>query len=59
MEVCPLSRGMMSPDGSTPIRTITARRSLAPSSSTRNFVGLPYGLPTFAGELRAYHVPPE
>ena len=38
-EVGPLSGGVMSPGGSTPIRPITGRRSLAPSSFTRRPVG--------------------
>jgi hypothetical protein len=44
MEVCPLSRGIMSPFGSIPIRPITGRPSLSPSSFTRNSISLPYGL---------------
>jgi hypothetical protein len=43
-EVCPLSRGVMSPKGSTPIRSITERHSLFPSSSARTAIDLPYGL---------------
>jgi hypothetical protein len=42
----------------TPIRTITERPSLAPSSSTRRPIGLPCGSLSLAGGLRAYHVPP-
>ena len=38
-EVCPLSGGVMSPGGSTPIRSITDRRSLPPSSFTRRPIG--------------------
>jgi hypothetical protein len=38
MEVCPLARRVMSPHGSTLIRPITGRRSLSPSSFTRNSV---------------------
>ena len=41
----------------TPIRPITGRRSLAPSSSTRCPVGAPCGVPTPKGRQRAYHVP--
>ena len=46
-EVSPLSRGMISPGGSTPIRSITGRHSLPPSSSTRRPIGNPLaeGLP--------------
>jgi hypothetical protein len=56
-EVCPLARGVMSPSGSTPIRSITGRPSLPPSSCTRSPIGWPYDLPTPRGGLRAYHVP--
>ena len=42
-EVSSLSRGVMSP---TPIRPITGRPSLPPSSFTRRPVGSPYGRPT-------------
>src|SRR6516164_713096 len=38
-EVCRLSPGVMSPGGSTPIRSITGRPSLAPSSCTRRPIG--------------------
>src|SRR5262249_8371959 len=38
-EVCPLSGGVMSPCGSTPIRPVTGRRWLPPSSFTRRPVG--------------------
>jgi hypothetical protein len=46
-EVGPLSRGVISPDDSTPIRPVTGRRSLFPSSSTRRPIGdhLAVGLP--------------
>jgi hypothetical protein len=44
-------------DVSTPIRPITGRPSLAPSSSTRSPIGRPCDLPTPRGGLRAYHVP--
>jgi len=43
----------------TPIRPITGRPSLAPSSFTRNPIGRSYDLPTRKGELRAYHVAPQ
>ena len=57
-EVSPLSRGVISPEGSTPIRPITGRPSLLPSSSTRRPIGDPLaaGLPREGGR-RAYHVP--
>src|SRR5438445_8744104 len=54
-EVCPLARGVMSPHGSTPIRPITCRLSLAPSSFTRHLIGAPCGLLSLAGRRRAYH----
>jgi hypothetical protein len=38
-EVGPLSGGVMSPRGSTPIRPITGRPWLAPSSCTRRLIG--------------------
>src|SRR5574341_745769 len=57
MEVCPLSRGMMSPEGATPLPLVTRRLSLAPSSCTRSPIGLPYGSLSRLGELQAYHVP--
>ena len=38
-EVGPLSRGVISPEGSTLIRPITGRRWLPPSSSTRRPIG--------------------
>jgi hypothetical protein len=41
----------------TPIRPITGRPSLAPSSLTRSPVGSPCGSLSLAGGLRAYHVP--
>ena len=46
-EVGPLSRGVISPDDSTPIRPVTGRPSLLPPSSTRRPVGdrLAAGLP--------------
>ena len=43
-------------DVPTPIRPITGRRSLPPSSFTRSPIGSPYGGPTLAGGLRVYHV---
>ena len=43
MEVCPLSRGVMSLRRATPIRPITGRPSLSPSSSTRRPIGAPCG----------------
>jgi hypothetical protein len=52
---------MMSPDGSIPIRPITGRHSLAPSSPTRRLMGSPCGLLSRLvaqpGRRRAYHVP--
>jgi hypothetical protein len=42
----------------TPIRPITGRHSLAPSSCTRSPIGSPCGSLSLAGGLRAYHVPP-
>jgi len=57
-EVCSLSRGVMSPKGSTPVRPITGRRWLPPSSSTRRPMSRPRGRPSLAGGRRAYHVPP-
>src|SRR6185295_5504610 len=41
---------------STPIRPVTGRPSLPPSSFTRRPVGSPYGWPALAGGRRAYHV---
>jgi len=58
-EVSPLARGVISPHGSTPIRPITGRPSLAPSSFTRCPVRSSYDspcCPRTAGR-RAYHVP--
>src|SRR3954470_3673690 len=43
-------------DVATPIRPVTGRPSLPPSSFTRRPVGSPYGRPTLAGGRRAYHV---
>jgi len=48
-------------DVSTPIRTITARRSLSPTSHTRIANSVPCGSPAWAdctrAAIRAYHVP--
>src|SRR6516165_2017999 len=41
-EVCPLSGRVISPGGSTLIRSITDRLSLSPSSFTRRPVSFPY-----------------
>jgi hypothetical protein len=57
MEVCPLSRGMILPSGATPIRLITRRLSLFPSSSARTPIGSPHGSLSHLGEIRGYHVP--
>jgi hypothetical protein len=43
-------------DVATPIQPVTGWPSLPPSSFTRSLVGSPYGPPTLAGRLRAYHV---
>src|SRR3954466_12333468 len=56
-EVCPLSGGVMSPSGSTPIRPITGRHSLAPSSFTRRLMGSPRGSLSLGGGRGAYPVP--
>ena len=56
-EVGSLAGRVLSPPGSTPIRPITGRPSLAPSSFTRSPVGSPCGLLSLAGGLWAYHVP--
>ena len=42
--------------GSTPIRPLTGRRSLPPSSFTRSPIDSPCGSSSLAGGLRAYHV---
>jgi hypothetical protein len=42
--------------GSTPVRPITGRRSLPPSSFTRSPIDSPCGSSSLAGGLRAYHV---
>ena len=44
-------------DVATPIRPITRRLSLAPSSVARLRVGRPCGFPTPKGRRRVYHVP--
>jgi hypothetical protein len=46
-------------DVATPIRPISRRLSLAPSSFTRRPIGVPYGTlsPGELGRRRAYHVP--
>src|SRR5271157_187269 len=57
-EVSPLSRRVISPEGSTLIRPITGWQSLPPSSSTRNPVGVPYGLLSLSREgygLTTFH----
>lgn len=64
MEVSPLARGMMLAVAATPIRFITKRLSLFPSSFTRTSIGSPCGLlsrPMFfqPGEVWAYLVPCE
>src|SRR6266849_7729083 len=56
MEVCPLSRGVMSLGGSTPISSITEEPSLFPYSFTHTSMGLPCGALSLAGEIWAYHV---
>src|SRR5260370_37862907 len=53
----------MSPGGSTPIRSITERRWLSPSSFTRRLLGcscesLSRVAEATTGRRRAYHVPP-
>src|SRR5581483_12303494 len=47
----------MSPQGSTLIRPITGRLSLAPSSLTRHPIGFSCESLSLAGGRRAYHVP--
>ena len=53
---------MMLPSDAIPIRSITERRSLAPSSFTRCLLGSPRGSLSrqaiLPGRRRAYHVPP-
>ena len=48
-EVGPLSGGVISPGGSTPIRPVSGRHSLPPSSFTRRPVGSPCGSLSPAG----------
>jgi len=55
-EVCPLSGGVMSPGGSTPVRPATGRPSLPPSSFTRSPIGSSCDSLSPRGGLRAYHV---
>lgn len=43
VDVCPLSRGMILPEGAIPILPITGRHSLSPPSHTRRPIGSPYG----------------
>ena len=43
VEVCPVSRGVILPGDSTPIRPITGRLSLSPRSHTRSPLGSPCG----------------
>src|SRR5436305_673713 len=57
-EVCPLSGRVISPVGSTLIRSVTDRRSLPPSSSTRRPIGSSCESLSLAGGRRAYHVSP-
>ena len=52
-----LRAGVLLPVGALPIRPITGRPSLAPSSSTRSAVRDPCGPRSPGGALRAYHVP--
>jgi hypothetical protein len=56
-EVCPLSREVMLPGGATPVRPVTGRHSLAPSSSTCNPASGSCESPSLSGRLQAYHVP--
>jgi hypothetical protein len=57
MEVCPLSRGVILPSCATPVRLITRRLSLFPSSFARTPIGSPHGSLSHSGEIRVYHVP--
>jgi hypothetical protein len=52
MEVSPLARGAR-----TPIRSITERPSLSPSSHTPTPLSSPCGSLSLAGDVWAYHVP--
>jgi hypothetical protein len=56
-EVSSLSGGVMYTE-LTPIRSITERHSLAPSSLTRRLVGFSCESLSRMGRRRAYHVPP-
>src|SRR5271157_1089449 len=49
-EVCPLSGRVISPGGSTLIRSITDRHSLSPSSFTRRPIGFSYESLSLAGK---------
>jgi hypothetical protein len=51
-------RGVILPGGATPLRPVTGRPSLAPSSCTRRPISSSYELPSGHGGRRAYHVPP-
>jgi hypothetical protein len=51
-------RGMMLPLGAIPIRPVTGRPSLAPSSFTRRPISISCEQLSLAGRRRAYHVPP-
>jgi hypothetical protein len=57
MEVCPLSRPVMSFENSTGIHLVTRRRSLSPSSFTRSAISVSYDSLSPKGTQRAYHVP--
>jgi len=57
MKVSSLSRGVLVPLGSTPLRLLTRRLPLPPSSLTRSALGFPCGSLAQVGALRAYHVP--
>jgi hypothetical protein len=59
MEVGSLSRGVMLSLDSTPIQSVTGWRWLSPSSFTRTSIGKLCSVLSFAGEVRAYHVPRE
>ena len=56
-EVRSLSRGVMSPFGSTPIRSITGQLSPLPQPATRSPIGSPCGSLSLPGGLRPYRVP--
>src|SRR5271165_7553258 len=55
-EVSPLSRRVISPEGSTLIRPITGRQSLSPSSLPRYPIGFLCRKPTLAGRQWGYFV---